>query len=78
MMDFLPTPHHKHITVRRVLYFHDGYIRASYMMMVTNSSNVFCAVDPMSPWFAKECLDVLIYPITKMINTPSSLDVHNS
>ena len=38
-------------------------------------SNVVCAVDPMSTWLVKDCLDVLISPITNIGNKSLSLVV---
>jgi len=40
--------------------------------LLKTSFNAFCAVDPM---LVKECLDVLITPITKIVNKSISLDV---
>ena len=33
--------------------------------LLKKSSNAFCAVDPMPTWLVKDCLDVLINPITQ-------------
>jgi len=33
------------------------------------------ALDPMPTWLVKECLDVLIRPITNIVNTSLSLGV---
>jgi len=30
--------------------------------------NVFCAVDPMPTWLVKDCLDVLISPVTNIVD----------
>ena len=42
--------------------------------LLKTSSNAFCAVDPIPTWFIKECLDVLISRITKMVDKSLSLD----
>ena len=39
------------------------------------SSNTFCAVDPMPKWLVKECLDVLITPITNIVNESLQMGV---
>ena len=39
------------------------------------SSNSFCAVDPMPTWLLKDCLDVLVSPITNIVNKSLSLGV---
>jgi len=38
-------------------------------------SNAFCAVDPMSTWLLKDCLDVLISSIINIVNKSLSLGV---
>jgi len=43
--------------------------------LLNRSSNGFCAVDPMPTWLVKECLDVLISPVTKLDNKSLSLCV---
>jgi len=42
------------------------------------SSNVFCAVYLMPTWLVKDCLDVLISPITNIVNKSLSLGVFTS
>ena len=38
-------------------------------------SNAFCALDPMPTSLVKDCLDVLIRPITNIVNKSLSLGV---
>jgi len=43
--------------------------------LLKRSSNAICAVDPMPTWHVKDCLDVLISPITNIVNKSLSLGV---
>jgi len=43
--------------------------------LLKRSSNAFCEADPMPTWFVKECQDVLIGPIAKIVNTSLSSGV---
>ena len=45
------------------------------ILNMKRSSNTSCAVDSMPTWFLKDCLDVLISPITNIVNKSLSLDV---
>ena len=45
--------------------FTDNYFR----QLLKWSSNAFCAVDPMTAQIVKECMYVLISPITNIVNT---------
>jgi len=57
---------------------HGGYIWTFYRdwyQTVAEKSNAFCAVDPMPTWLVKDCLDVVIKPITNIVNKSLSLGV---
>ena len=41
--------------------------------LLKKSSNAFCAVHPKPTWLLKDCLDVLISPITNIVNKLLSL-----
>ena len=43
--------------------------------LLKRSPNAFCAVDTMLTWLVKDCLDVLISPITNIVNKSLSLGV---
>jgi len=43
--------------------------------LLKRSTNAFCAVDPMPTWPMKDCLDVLIHPITNIVNKSLFLGV---
>jgi len=49
--------------------------RPDISQLMNRSSNPFCAVDPMLSWVVKEFLDVLISPITSIVNKSLSLGV---
>jgi hypothetical protein len=36
--------------------------------LVGRTSNAFCAFDRVPTWFVKECQDILIKPMTKIVN----------
>ena len=46
-----------------------------YDSTLKKSSNAFSAVDPMPTWLVKDCLGVLISPITNIVNKSLSLGV---
>ena len=64
---------------RRILHVHDGYIWAftetDIPQLLKRPSNPYCAVDPMPTWLMKDYLDVLISPITNIVNKSLSLGV---
>ena len=41
--------------------------------LLNKSSNAFCDLDPMPTWLVKECQDILILPITTIINDSMSM-----
>ena len=43
--------------------------------LLKKSSNDFCAIYPMATWLVKYCLDILINPITNIVNKSLSLGV---
>ena len=43
--------------------------------MLKKSFNTFCTVDPVPTWLVKDCLDVLIKPITNIVNKSLSLGI---
>ena len=53
----------------------EPFTETDIRQLLKSSSNAFCAVDPMSIWFVKYCLDVLISPNTNIVNKSFSLGV---
>jgi len=51
------------------------FTESDIRQLLNRSPNAFCAVDPMPTWLVKDCLDVLISPITNIINKSLSLGV---
>jgi len=46
----------------------ETFTETDIRQLLKRSSNTFCAVDPMPKWLVKDCLDVLIIPITNIVN----------
>ena len=53
----------------------EPFAETDIRQLLKRSSNAFCAVDPMPKWFVKDCPDVLINPITNIVNKSLSLGV---
>ena len=53
----------------------EPFTETDIRQLLKKSSNAFCAVDPMPTWLVKDCLDVLINPITNIVNKSLSLGV---
>ena len=53
----------------------EPFTETDIRQLLKRSSNAFCAVDPMPTWLVKDCLDVLISPITNIVNKSLSLGV---
>jgi len=46
----------------------EPFTETDIRQLLKKSSNAFCAVDPTPTWLVKDCLDVLINPITNIVN----------
>ena len=46
----------------------DPFTETDIRQLLKTSSNAFCAVDSMSTLLLKDCLDVMISPITNIVN----------
>ena len=53
----------------------DPFTETDIRQLLKRTSNAFCAVDPMPTWLVKDCLNVLINPITNIVNKSLSLGV---
>jgi len=53
----------------------EPFTETDIRQLLKKSSNAFCAVDPMPTWLVKDCLYVLINPITNIVNKSLSLGV---
>ena len=51
----------------------DALSQSDIKKLLNKSSNAFCDLDPMPTWLVKECQDILILPITKIINDSMSM-----
>jgi len=53
----------------------EPFTETDIRQLLKRSSNTFCAVDPISTWVVKDCLDVLRSSITNIVNTSLSRGV---
>jgi len=53
----------------------ESFTETDIIWLLKMSSNPFYAVDPIPTWLLKDCLDVPISPVTKLVNTSLSLGV---
>jgi len=53
----------------------EPFAETDIRQLLKRSSNAFCAVDPMPTWLVKDCLDVLISPVTNVVNKSLYLGV---
>ena len=53
----------------------EPFTETDIRQLLNRSSNAFCAVDPVPTQLVKDYLDVLISPITYIVNTSLSLGV---
>jgi len=53
----------------------EPFTKTDIRQLLNKSSNVFFAVDLMLTWLVKDCLDVLISPITNIVNESLYLGV---
>ena len=53
----------------------EPFTETDIRQLLKKSSIVFCSVDPMPTWLVKDCLDVLISPITNIVNKSFSRGV---
>ena len=53
----------------------EPFTETDIRQLLKMSPNAFCAADPMPTWLVTDCLDVLINPITNIVNKSLSLGV---
>ena len=53
----------------------EPFTETDIRQLLKRSSNAICAVGPMPTWLVKDYLDVLISPITNIVNKSLSLGV---
>jgi len=57
------------------MHTYEPFTETDIRKLLNRSYNPFCAVEPMLPWLGKDFPDVLISPITNIVNKSLSLGV---